>query len=123
MERLAVASGIIAVVSLAGQVLSGLLFLDGFFGDVSDAPEHIQLLRREIELLKVIIRAFSWYDTTVSTPSEEDTMLNWGPLLEMCGTWVGKLETAMRKFEAKLSKSRVQRHWRDIVHALSAVKN
>ncbi|KAL6715216.1 hypothetical protein ACLMJK_007480 [Lecanora helva] len=121
MEGLAAAGGVIAVISLAGQVLSGLRFLDQFFGDISDAPDFILRLQQEIDILKAVLQAVAEYENTFSA-NEEQAIISLAPSIRLCHFWVAKLERAMDKYTLMSSHSQVRRHWSSILHALQMPK-
>ena len=57
MEGLAAASGVIAVVSLAGQVLEGCSYLRDIFDSAVAAPREIRLLALELSIIEDLVRA------------------------------------------------------------------
>jgi hypothetical protein len=54
-EGLAIASGVAAVISLAGQVAQGVAFLYQFINDVREAPLELVRLSRDLEVLRPIL--------------------------------------------------------------------
>ena len=117
MDGLSAAAGVIAVIGLAGQVLSGLRFLDQFLGNISNAPDFVQLLQREVSVLQTILKAVAEYDTQISA-SEGETILTLAPSIELCHYWVTKLEVLMKKCGPGSSGSRMKRRWESVKHAL-----
>lgn len=56
MEGLAAASGVIAVVSLAGQVVQGCGYLRTIFDEAKTAPKEAHLLHTELAIIEGIVR-------------------------------------------------------------------
>jgi len=54
-EGLAVASGVMSIVSLAGQVVLGCIALSNFLDDIRDAPAQIRSLASELNTLRKTI--------------------------------------------------------------------
>ena len=121
MDGLSTASGVIAVIGLAGQVLSGLRFLNQFLDDISNAPDFMQLLQKEILVLETILKAVAEYDMQIST-TEEDLLLTLAPSIEACRFWVIRLEVLMKKCGSGSSNSRVKEQWESLKHALNKTK-
>ena len=121
MDGLSAASGVLAVVSLAGQTLQGLHFLDGFLGDLLNAPIYVRLLKREIDILKVIIQVVVEYDAIASSP-EETALLKLGPSIEVCNFWVMKLEDSIKSLDQGPSNRRITQHWSRLTFALKKPK-
>jgi hypothetical protein len=57
MESLAASGGVIAVVSLAGQVVQGCVYLRDVFDGVRSAPKDIRSLATELKIIKDIVLA------------------------------------------------------------------
>lgn len=56
MEGLAAAGGVIAVVSIAGQVLQGCSYLCNIFDNAKGAPQEIHLLVIELKIIEAIVQ-------------------------------------------------------------------
>ena len=56
MESLAAAGEVIAVVSLAGQVMEGCSYLLGVFDNAKSAPQEICMLATELVIIQNIIQ-------------------------------------------------------------------
>jgi len=57
MEGLAAAGGVIAVLSLAGQVLEGCSYLRDIFDTAVTAPKEIRLMAMELSIIEALVRA------------------------------------------------------------------
>jgi hypothetical protein len=57
MEGLVASGGVIAVVSLAAQVLQGCNYLRSVFDNANGAPKEIHLLIAELAVIEAIVRA------------------------------------------------------------------
>ncbi|KAF7954708.1 hypothetical protein EAE96_005827 [Botrytis aclada] len=89
MEGLAAAGGVIAVVSLTGQVIQGCDYLHTIFEDAKDAPIELRLLNTELSIIKRISTKFS-----ASIPDEPENLA----ALDFCNESIHKLQNVVEKF-------------------------
>ncbi|KAF5873303.1 uncharacterized protein Bfra_008584 [Botrytis fragariae] len=89
MEGLAAAGGVIAVVSLAGQVTQGCNYLHSVFEDARDAPVELRLLNNEISIIKSISTKF-----TASIPDNPEHLA----ALDFCNESIHKLRDVVDKY-------------------------
>jgi len=109
MEGLAAASGVIAVVSLAGQVVQGSSYVRRILENAITAPREIRLLTTELAIIERIACA------TADDIEHQDA-------LDFCSEAVAKLRNVIDKY-AELDRAGKCRRWgRRLSMALSADK-
>jgi hypothetical protein len=109
MEGLAAASGVIAVVSLAGQVLQGCSYIRQVFEGVQTAPEEIRLLTTELVVIERIVRA---------APDNGEH----NDALDFCNEAVAKLRNIIEKYAEIDGPGRYRKWGRRLSMALSIDK-
>lgn len=97
MEGLAAAGGVVAVVSLAGQVVQGCGYLRRVFGDANSAPKELGDLTVELAIIEDIVHV---------TPDDEEHK----DALDFCNEAVGKLRKIVDKYGA-LDRAGRNRKW------------
>jgi hypothetical protein len=109
MEGLAAASGVIAVVSLAGQVVQGCSYVRQILDSANTAPQEIRVLTAELAIIERIVQ---------NTPDEGEHR----DALDFCNEAVAKLRNAIDEY-AELDSVRGHRKWgRRLSMALSTDK-
>ncbi|KAL9114817.1 MAG: hypothetical protein Q9187_007398 [Circinaria calcarea] len=96
MDGLSTAASAIAVVSLAGQLVSGVRALYVFWGSIQDAPGDIQAISTELKLLQVVVQDI--HDVELRYGPDKTTM----DILESCLSQINTLTTITRKLEGGL---------------------
>jgi hypothetical protein len=109
MEGLAAASGVIAVVSLAGQVLEGCSYLRDIFDSAVAAPREIRLLALELSIIEDLVRA----TPDVDQHQEE---------LDFCQERLLKLQEVVEKYGELDGASRHKKWGKRLAMAMSAKK-
>jgi hypothetical protein len=85
MEGLSAASGVIAVVSLAGQIVQGCGYLHTVFDEAKSAPQEIHLLMTELAIIEGVVR------TTPDVDKHQDE-------LDFCHERLLKLRNIVEKY-------------------------
>jgi hypothetical protein len=132
METVGAAAGVTSLVGFAGQILQGLVFLCGFFGDVHDAPDEVAALVKELKALELLIRRIaSLIEGTNSSPNStplpgepsalspassfpSNSLDEIRPALELCGHWTDKLRKLVLLYESTESMTRRRKTWNNI---------
>jgi len=109
MEGLAAAGGVIAVVSLAGQVLEGCSYLKDIFDKAYTAPNEIRLLANELTIIQNIVR---------STPNSDEHQDE----LDFCHERLSKLRKIIDKYGDLDGAPRSRKWGRRLGMALNADK-
>lgn len=109
MEGLAAAGGVIAVVSLAGQVVQGCNYLRDIFDGAKTAPTDVRSLATELKIIEGIVLA---------TPDVEQH----SDVLDFCNEKVLKLRTIVDKYGVPDGSSHQRRWTTRLAMALSAGK-
>ncbi|TGO51981.1 hypothetical protein BCON_0150g00130 [Botryotinia convoluta] len=89
MEGLAAAGGVIAVVSLAGQVTQGCNYLHTVFEDARDAPIELRLLNNELSIIESISTKFA-----ASIPDHPEHLA----ALDFCNESIHKLRDVVDEY-------------------------
>jgi hypothetical protein len=97
MEGLAAAGGVIAVVSLAAQVLEGCSYLKDIFDKADTAPREIRLIANELAIIQSIVR---------STPNSDEHQDE----LDFCQERLSKLRKIIDKY-GDLDGTKRRRQW------------
>jgi Na+-transporting NADH:ubiquinone oxidoreductase subunit NqrA len=84
MEALAAAGGVIAVVSLTGQVVQGCVYLRNVFDNARSAPQEIKLLATELKIIEGIVVTMTDMDQHAD-------------VLDFCNEKVSKLRKVVEK--------------------------
>lgn len=92
MEGLAAASGIIAVVGLAGQVAQGCAYLLDVFDGIKSAPEDLRLLIHELRVIRDLVRVTA--SSSIATQDERSLH----DALDFCGECIGKLTQLVERY-------------------------
>jgi hypothetical protein len=108
-DPLSIASAAVSLAGFAGQTLNGVRFLCDFFTDVRDAPDDINTIAQELQLIGEILEE-CLADAQVSRLSN--------PALEQavqdCRYWVNKLENRVQAFQPRYAAGGVRRTWAQI---------
>lgn len=118
MEALAAASGVIAVVSLAGQVVQGCDYLLNVFSDASGAPESLSLLIKELAIIeRLISQGPGQRLNTSNTPEAE-----YQDALDFANEAIQKLERVVDKYGELNGANRSRKWGRRLAWAMSSDK-
>lgn len=101
MEGVAAASGIIAVVGLAAQVVQGCNYLRGIFDDAKNAPQELHFLTLELRLIENIVNGIDG-----GHASEE-----YQHALDFCLEVLSKLKSVVEKYAFGDPSSGGRRQW------------
>ncbi|KAF7915192.1 uncharacterized protein EAE98_011277 [Botrytis deweyae] len=113
MEGLAAAGGVIAVVSLAGQVTQGCNYLHTVFEDARDAPIELRLLNNELSIIKSISTSFA---ASISDHPEHLAAL------DFCNESIHKLRDVVDKYGSLTGVGRYRKWGPRLALALNASK-
>jgi len=113
MEGLAAAGGVIAVVSLAGQVVQGCDYLYTIFEDAKDAPTEVRLLMTELAIINSISIKFE-----ASTPDNADHLA----ALDFCNEAIRKLRNLVDNYGILTSTGSCRKWGKRLGLALSTSK-
>ena len=71
-------SGAFSVINFAGQLLQGIQFLIGFYGDIVSAPDYIKDLNADLKTLEALLKDIISLSgsTTASTATSPSVKLN-----------------------------------------------
>jgi hypothetical protein len=92
MEGLAAASGVIAVVGLAGQVAQGCAYLLDVFDGIKSTPEDLRLLIHELRVIRDLVRV------TASSPIATQDERPLHDALDFCDECIGKLTRLVERY-------------------------
>jgi hypothetical protein len=109
MEGLAAASGVLAVVGLAGQVAQGCSYLRGVFDDANSAPRDIRAIANVLSIIEHIV-----LDTPDADLHEDE--------LDFCNEKLAKLKKVVCKYADLDSAGRYRRWGKRLSMAMSADK-
>ena len=122
MEAVGAAGSVLSIIGFAGQILQGLTFLCGFFGDIHDAPDDIGALVNELKALELIVNRInviiaqtgSSASSIALTPSSLNPPASVGelkPTLDLCQFWVSKLRSLIVRYEPTGKPSKARKGW------------
>lgn len=55
-EILATTGSVVGIVGFVGQIAQGCSYLKTLIGDISDAPEEVQSLRKELDIIEELVK-------------------------------------------------------------------
>ncbi|KAL9113026.1 MAG: hypothetical protein Q9187_007683, partial [Circinaria calcarea] len=94
-----IAASVVAFVGIAGQLLQGVSIVYTFLSDVQDAPEEIQQLNAELNLLKMVLEDMITYPQGIC--GSKEAFDNVGLAMEMVEGQVKKLKELVEKYNIK----------------------
>ncbi|KAL9115279.1 MAG: hypothetical protein Q9187_007345 [Circinaria calcarea] len=94
-----IAASVVAFVGIAGQLLQGVCTVYTFLSDVQDAPEEIQQLNAELNLLRMILENMITYPQGICGSKEAFDSV--GLAMEMVQSQVKKLKELVEKYNIK----------------------
>lgn len=94
-----IAASVVAFVGIAGQLLQGVSTVYNFLSDVQDAPDEIQQLNAELNLLKTILESMITYPEAICGSKEAFDSV--GVAMEMVQNQVTKLKELVVKYNIK----------------------
>lgn len=94
-----IAASVVAFVGIAGQLLQGVSVVYTFLSDVQDAPEEIQQLNAELNLLKMILENMITYPQGIC--GSKEAFEGVGLAMEMVQSQVQKLKELVEKYNIK----------------------
>ena len=107
MEALTAASSVLAVVSVAIQLTSGIQKLVWFWDTIQDAPASVLELKSHLKVLGALIGAIE--KDLIGKPIEDGALAK--ECLDICLSSVGELEVLTRELDGALQGRGVKRRW------------
>jgi hypothetical protein len=103
-------SGAFSVISFAGQLLQGIQFLIGFYGDIVSAPDYIKDLNTDLRTLEALLKDIISLSgsTTASTATSPSAKPSLRQALDQCQRHIERLTnlTLPYKYAFQSSKTR-----------------
>ena len=106
-----IAASVVAFVGIAGQLLQVVSTVYNFLSDVQDAPDEIQQLNSELNLLKMIIENMITYPQGIC--GSKETLDSVGVAMEMVQNQVTRLKELVEKYNIK-SNGRRKLVWSNV---------
>jgi hypothetical protein len=108
-DPLSIASAAVSFVGFGGQTLNGVRFLCDFFANVRDAPEDIETIAQELQLIKKILEECltDAQGSGISDPALKSAV-------QSCRYWTGKLEKRVEVFGPRHAAGGVRRTWAQV---------